>query len=63
VQDPKSYTVVPAPSAGSRLSRWTIDGSPPAYRRAIDPGVPIDTLLRPLGDWRQSPGPHLRWLC
>jgi FkbM family methyltransferase len=42
---------------------WTIDASPAAYRRAIDPAVPIEPLLRPLDDWRRSAWPHLLWLC
>jgi FkbM family methyltransferase len=42
---------------------WTIDASPAAYRRAIDPSVSIDGLLRPLDEWRRSPWPHLLWLC
>lgn len=42
---------------------WTIDASPGAYRRAIDPGRSIEPLLRPLEEWRQTPWPHLLWLC
>ena len=42
---------------------WTIDASPAAYRAAIDPGVPLESLLRPLDDWRRSSWPHLLWLC
>ena len=42
---------------------WTVDASPAAYRAAIDPGVPVESLLRPLDHWRQSPWPHLLWLC
>ena len=42
---------------------WTIDASPRAYRRAIDPGRPIEPLLRPLEEWRQTAWPHLLWLC
>ena len=42
---------------------WTIDPSPAAYRRAIDPGVSADALLRPLDEWRRSAWPHLLWLC
>jgi FkbM family methyltransferase len=42
---------------------WAIDASPAAYRRAIDPQVPIDALLRPLDEWRRSPWPHLLWRC
>ena len=40
---------------------WTIDGSPSAYRRAMDPGVPMERLLRPLDEWRASAWPHLLW--
>ncbi|HET7694600.1 MAG TPA: FkbM family methyltransferase [Vicinamibacterales bacterium] len=42
---------------------WSIDPSPAAYRAAIDPAVPVESLLRPLDDWRRSPWPHLLWLC
>ena len=42
---------------------WTIDVSPAAYRRALDPGTPIDDLLRPLDHWRETAWPHLLWLC
>lgn len=42
---------------------WTIDLSPAAYRRAIDPDAPIEPLLRPLDEWRRSAWPHLLWLC
>jgi FkbM family methyltransferase len=42
---------------------WTIDASPRAYRRAIDPRRSIEPLLRPLDEWRQDPWPHLLWLC
>jgi len=42
---------------------WTIDPSSDAYRRAIDPGVAIDSLLLPLDRWRDTPWPHLLWLC
>ena len=42
---------------------WTIDPSPDAYRRAIDPGVAIDSLLLPLERWVETPWPHLLWLC
>ena len=42
---------------------WTIDASPAAYRRAIDPQAPIEPLLRPLDEWRGSAWPHLLWLC
>jgi FkbM family methyltransferase len=47
--------------AGYRGS--TIDASPDAYRRAIDPRVPLASLLRPVDAWRQSAWPHLLWLC
>ena len=42
---------------------WTIDAGPDAYRRAIDPGIAADTLLQPLDRWRDTPWPHLLWLC
>ena len=42
---------------------WTIDPSPDAYRRAIDPGVAVDSLLQPLDRWAGTPWPHLLWLC
>jgi len=42
---------------------WTVDASPAAYRAAIDPAVPIERLLRPIEAWRESPWPHLLWLC
>jgi len=42
---------------------WTIDSSSDAYRRAIDPGVAVDSLLQPLDRWRATPWPHLLWLC
>jgi FkbM family methyltransferase len=42
---------------------WTIDASPAAYRRAIDPAAAVEPLLRPLDDWRRSAWPHLLWLC
>ena len=42
---------------------WTIDGGPEAYRRAIDPGIAVDTLLQPLDSWRDTAWPHLLWLC
>jgi FkbM family methyltransferase len=42
---------------------WTIDGSPSAYRRAIDPDIPMERLLRPLEEWRASAWPHLLWRC
>jgi FkbM family methyltransferase len=42
---------------------WTIDLGPDAYRRALDAAVDVDTLLRPLDCWRDTPWPHLLWLC
>jgi FkbM family methyltransferase len=42
---------------------WTIDASPAAYRRAIDPASPLEPLLRPLAEWRTAAWPHLLWLC
>lgn len=42
---------------------WTIDAGPDAYRRAIDPGLAVDTLLQPLDRWRDAAWPHLLWLC
>jgi FkbM family methyltransferase len=42
---------------------WTIDASPAAYRRAIDPALDVETLLRPLMEWRAAAWPHLLWLC
>jgi hypothetical protein len=42
---------------------WTIDASEGAYRRAIEPAVSIEPLLRPLEEWRATPWPHLLWLC
>ena len=42
---------------------WTIDPSTEAYRRAIDPGAGVDSLLLPLGRWAETPWPHLLWLC
>jgi len=42
---------------------WTIDASPAAYRRAIDPDAAIEPLLRPLAEWRAVAWPHLLWLC
>ncbi len=44
-------------------SGWTIDGSPRAYRRALAPSSSPEALLQPLDDWRNSPWPHLLWLC
>jgi FkbM family methyltransferase len=40
-----------------------IDASPGPYRRALNPGVPLEELLLPLERWRDSPWPHLLWLC
>jgi FkbM family methyltransferase len=42
---------------------WTIDAGAEAYRRAIDPGTSVDSLLLPLHRWRDTPWPHLLWLC
>ena len=42
---------------------WTIDASPAAYRRALDPGTPPASLRAPLDAWRTSAWPHLLWLC
>jgi FkbM family methyltransferase len=42
---------------------WTVDLGPDAYRRALDPGVALDSLLLPLDRWRDTPWPHLLWLC
>jgi hypothetical protein len=42
---------------------WTIDLGPDAYRRALDPAVDVGSLLRPLESWRETPWPHLLWLC
>jgi FkbM family methyltransferase len=42
---------------------WTIDASPSAYRRAIDPAIAIESILRPLDDWQGAAWPHLLWLC
>jgi FkbM family methyltransferase len=42
---------------------WTIDPSPDAYRRAMAPGVPVDSLLQPLDRWKDTAWPHLLWLC
>lgn len=41
---------------------WTIAGTAHAYRRALASASP-DTLLQPLDGWRNSPWPHLLWLC
>jgi FkbM family methyltransferase len=40
---------------------WTIDMSPAAYRRAIDPRRPIDSLLLPIDSSRWTAWPHLLW--
>jgi FkbM family methyltransferase len=42
---------------------WTIDQSPRAYRRAVDPGVRSEDMLQPLASWRAQPWPHLLWLA
>jgi FkbM family methyltransferase len=42
---------------------WTIDLGPDAYRRALNPAVDVDSLLRPLDCWPDTPWPHLLWLC
>jgi FkbM family methyltransferase len=42
---------------------WSIDLSARAYRSAAVPGTPIEGLLRPAGEWRQSTWPHLLWLA
>src|SRR4029079_13585018 len=41
---------------------WTIEVSPAAYRRALDPGTPIDDLLPPLDHWRGAAVTQLLWL-
>ncbi len=41
---------------------WTIDGSPRAYRRALDSSCSPESILQPLDVWRNSPWPHLLWL-
>ena len=48
---------------GAGYRGWTIDTSPAAYRVAIDPAIPLESLLRPLEEWRRSAWPHLLWLC
>lgn len=58
--DPASYV---ARLGDHGYHGWTIDLGPDAYRRAIDPGVAIDSLLLPLDRWRDTPWPHLLWLC
>lgn len=42
---------------------WTIDLSPAAYRRAIDPRLPVESLLLPLESSRSTAWPHLLWRC
>jgi FkbM family methyltransferase len=42
---------------------WTIDASPSAYRRAIDPATPVESILRPLEEWQGEAWPHLLWRC
>jgi FkbM family methyltransferase len=42
---------------------WTIDLSPRAYRRAGDPDVPPEEILRPLGNWEHQAWPHVLWLA
>jgi FkbM family methyltransferase len=42
---------------------WTIDLGPDAYRRALNPAVDVGSLLLPLDRWRETPWPHLLWLC
>lgn len=42
---------------------WTIDLGPDAYRRALNPAVDVGSLLQPLERWRDTPWPHLLWLC
>jgi FkbM family methyltransferase len=42
---------------------WSIDLAADAYRSATAPDRPVEPLLRPLGDWRGSPWPHLLWLA
>jgi FkbM family methyltransferase len=42
---------------------WSIDASASAYRAAIDPDVPVESLLRPLDEWQRAGWPHLLWLC
>jgi FkbM family methyltransferase len=42
---------------------WTIDPSAAAYGRALDRGIEVESLLQPLDRWRDTPWPHLLWLC
>ncbi|HYT67006.1 MAG TPA: FkbM family methyltransferase [Vicinamibacterales bacterium] len=42
---------------------WTIDATPAVYRRAMNPAIAADALLRPLDEWRNAAWPHLLWLC
>jgi FkbM family methyltransferase len=42
---------------------WSIDLAPQAYRAATAPHMPVEALLRPFDDWRESPWPHLLWLA
>lgn len=39
----------------------TIDVSPDSYRRALNPRVPLEALLRPLDRWTGTAWPHLLW--
>ncbi len=47
--------------AAAGYDGWTIDGSPAMYRRAADPAIALDALLRPLERWPDTPWPHLLW--
>lgn len=49
--------------AGYGYHGATIDTSPGAYRRAIDPRLPIDSLLLPLDASTSAAWPHLLWRC
>jgi FkbM family methyltransferase len=42
---------------------WTIDQSPRAYRRAVDPTLGAGEILQPLEAWRAQSWPHLLWLA
>jgi FkbM family methyltransferase len=42
---------------------WTIDLSPAAYRKAMDPRQPAGALLLPLERWTGTAWPHLLWLA
>jgi FkbM family methyltransferase len=42
---------------------WSIDLSRRAYRSAAVRGTPIEGLLRPTDEWRESTWPHLLWLA